>query len=70
MKTGIILSFAHHTRVNPIIPTGDIPPRDLPAKVCAAIQTMEAATAPGPDHVSADLLRTGAHRPHENLRNI
>ncbi|VDM75985.1 unnamed protein product, partial [Strongylus vulgaris] len=51
---------------NPVIPTREIPPRVL-AEVCAAIQTMKAATAPGPHHVSVDLLRTGGHRLHEIL---
>ncbi|VDM77260.1 unnamed protein product [Strongylus vulgaris] len=41
---------------NPVIPTGKIP-RILPAEVRAAIKTMKAATVPGPDHISADLLR-------------
>ncbi|VDM65547.1 unnamed protein product [Strongylus vulgaris] len=28
---------------------------------------MRAATAPGPDHVSVDLLRDGGHRLHETV---
>ncbi|VDM67557.1 unnamed protein product [Strongylus vulgaris] len=47
---------------NLVIPTGGIPPRILPAEVCSAIQTMKAATAPGPDHISANLLRAGGYR--------
>ncbi|VDM83554.1 unnamed protein product [Strongylus vulgaris] len=38
---------------------------DSTAEVRAAIQTMKAATAPGPDLVSVDLLRAGEHRPHK-----
>ncbi|VDM84829.1 unnamed protein product, partial [Strongylus vulgaris] len=52
---------------NAVIPTGDIPIRILPAEVCAAFQTMKAATAPGPDHVSVNLLRAEGHRLHEIL---
>ncbi|VDM79641.1 unnamed protein product [Strongylus vulgaris] len=42
--------------LNPVIPTGEIPPRILPAVVRAAIQTIKAATAPGADEVSPALL--------------
>ncbi|VDM78008.1 unnamed protein product [Strongylus vulgaris] len=52
---------------NPVIPTGEIPPRILSAKVRAAVQTMKVATAPTPDHVLVDLLRAGGHRLHEIL---
>ncbi|VDM81019.1 unnamed protein product [Strongylus vulgaris] len=52
---------------DPVIPTGKIPPWILPAEVRTAIQTMKAATAPGPEHVSADHLRAGGHRLHEIL---
>ncbi|VDM75595.1 unnamed protein product [Strongylus vulgaris] len=45
---------------NPVISTGEIPPRILPAKVLAAIQ--KAATAPRSDLVSVDLLRVGGYR--------
>ncbi|VDM80625.1 unnamed protein product [Strongylus vulgaris] len=33
----------------------------------APLQTMKTAKAPGPDHVSTDLLRAGGHRLHEIL---
>ncbi|VDM77994.1 unnamed protein product, partial [Strongylus vulgaris] len=52
---------------NSVIPTGEIPPRILPAEVRVAIKIMKTATVPGPDHVSADLLRAGGHRLHEIL---
>ncbi|VDM69552.1 unnamed protein product [Strongylus vulgaris] len=52
--------------VKPVLPTGEIPPRILPTEIRAAIQTMKAATASRPDHVSADLLPDG-HRLHEIL---
>ncbi|VDM70387.1 unnamed protein product, partial [Strongylus vulgaris] len=43
-------SFRSSTPVlNPVIPTGEIPPRILPAEVRDAIKTMKPATAPGPD---------------------
>ena len=49
---------------DPNIPTGERPPRILPAEVRVAIKSMKAGTAPGPDHISADLLRAGGHRLH------
>ena len=52
---------------DPYIPTGEIPPRILPAEVRAAIDSTKAGTAPGPDQISADLLRAGGHRLHEIL---
>ena len=48
----------------PHIPAGEKPPEILPSEVRAAINTMKAGTAPGPDHISADLLRAGGHRLH------
>ena len=52
---------------DPEIPAGEIPPRILPAEVCAAVNSMKAGTAPRPDHISANLLRAGGHRLHEIL---
>ncbi len=52
---------------DPVVPTGDVPPRILPAEVRVAIQTMKTSTAPGPDRLSVDLLRAGGHRLHEIL---
>ncbi|VDM84326.1 unnamed protein product [Strongylus vulgaris] len=43
------------------------PPRFLPAEVRGAIYIMEAPTAPGLDHVLADLLRAGGYRLYEIL---
>ncbi|EYC38738.1 hypothetical protein Y032_0699g1628 [Ancylostoma ceylanicum] len=50
--------------MNPNIPAGDEPPRILPAEVRVAIQSMKPSTAPGPDRISADLLRAGGHHLH------
>ncbi|KAK6765758.1 hypothetical protein RB195_025584 [Necator americanus] len=49
---------------NPIIPTGDAPPRILPSEVRVAIKSMRPGTAPGPDFISADFLRAGGHPLH------
>ncbi|VDM77243.1 unnamed protein product [Strongylus vulgaris] len=44
-------------RVKPLYPQWKITTRILLTEVRAAIQTMKAATALGPDHISANLLR-------------
>ncbi|KAK6735301.1 hypothetical protein RB195_018475 [Necator americanus] len=49
---------------SPIIPTGEVPPRILPSEVRVTIKSMEPATAPGPDFISADFLRAGGHPLH------
>ncbi|VDM68865.1 unnamed protein product [Strongylus vulgaris] len=49
---------------NPLIPTREIQPRISPAGVAPQFRP---ATTPGPDHISADLLRAGRHRLHEIL---
>ncbi|VDM80409.1 unnamed protein product [Strongylus vulgaris] len=59
--------FFVNTPVKPVIPSGVLPPRILPAEVRAAIKTKKAATVLGPDHVSADLLRAGGSRLREIL---
>ena len=51
----------------PVVPTGEVPPRILPAEVRTAIQTMKTSTAPGPDHLSVEFLRAGGQRLHEIL---
>ncbi|CAJ0609577.1 unnamed protein product [Cylicocyclus nassatus] len=51
----------------PVVPTGDVPPRILPAEVRTTIQTMKTSTAPGPDHLSVEFLRAGGQRLHEIL---
>ncbi|KAK6762617.1 hypothetical protein RB195_023369 [Necator americanus] len=48
----------------PTIPTGQAPPRILPSEVRVAIKSMKPGTAPGPDFISADFLRTGGHPLH------
>ncbi|KAK6755392.1 hypothetical protein RB195_014016 [Necator americanus] len=47
-----------------IIPTGEAPPRILPSEVRVAIKSMKPGTAPGPDFISANFLRAGAHPLH------
>ncbi|KAK6735290.1 hypothetical protein RB195_018466 [Necator americanus] len=49
---------------SPIIPTGEVPPRILPSEVRVAIKSMEPATAPGPDFISADFLWAAGHPLH------
>ncbi|VDM72834.1 unnamed protein product, partial [Strongylus vulgaris] len=59
--------FARQPMSNLVIPTVEVPSWIPPVEVGAAIRTMKAATTPGPDHVSIDLLRAGGHCPHEIL---
>ncbi|KAK6744642.1 hypothetical protein RB195_011393 [Necator americanus] len=47
-----------------IIPTDEAPPQILPSEVRVAIKSMKPSTAPGPDFISADFLRTGGHPLH------
>ncbi|KAK6735731.1 hypothetical protein RB195_018767 [Necator americanus] len=49
---------------SPIIPTGEAPPRILPSEVRVAIKSMKSGTAPGPDFISAEVLRAGGHPLH------
>ncbi|VDL66669.1 unnamed protein product [Nippostrongylus brasiliensis] len=49
------------------IPAGETPPRIPPSEVQAAIGSMKSGAAPGPDKISADLLRTGNHTLHSLL---
>ncbi|VDM71928.1 unnamed protein product [Strongylus vulgaris] len=50
------ISFARqHPFQTPLFPLEKYHNGFLPAEVRAAIKTMKAATAPGPDHVLADL---------------
>ncbi len=51
----------------PTIPTGETPQRILPSEVRAAIEGLKAGTAPGPDNISANLLRAGDHNLHALL---
>ncbi|EYC04256.1 hypothetical protein Y032_0089g2312 [Ancylostoma ceylanicum] len=50
--------------MNPNIPVSDEPPRIFPAEVRVVIGSMKPSTAPGPDRISADLLRAGGHHSH------
>ncbi|XGW13418.1 hypothetical protein V3C99_000055 [Haemonchus contortus] len=49
-----------HVR-EPKIPTGGTAPRIFPSEVRVAIASMETSTTPGPDKISADLLRAGGY---------
>ena len=52
---------------DPDIPAGGTPLRILPSEVRVAIRSMKSGTAPGPDKISADLLRAGNHVLHSLL---
>ncbi|WKY03353.1 hypothetical protein Q1695_004806 [Nippostrongylus brasiliensis] len=52
---------------DPDIPAGETPPRILPSEVRVAIRSMKSGTAPGPNKISADLLRAGNHSLHSLL---
>ncbi|KAL6723479.1 hypothetical protein Aduo_018478 [Ancylostoma duodenale] len=57
--------FRSSTAVSsPNIPTGDRPPQILPSEVRVAIRSMKPGTTPGPDRISADLLRAGGNHLH------
>uniref|UniRef100_A0A7I4Y8T5 Reverse transcriptase domain-containing protein n=1 Tax=Haemonchus contortus TaxID=6289 RepID=A0A7I4Y8T5_HAECO len=55
-----------HVR-KPKIPTGGTAPRILPSEVRVAIASMKRGTTPGPDKISADLLRAGGYELHALL---
>ena len=52
---------------DPKIPAGERPPTILPSEVRAAINSMKAGTAPGPDNITADFLRAGGRTMHALL---